>query len=296
MENTRFEAGDVSDDKALADALAALCDDYVLDGFGVAHRAQASVTGVARAVAARGGRRLPGLLLRRELYFLGGALDDPARPFGVALGGVKVRDKIGVIEALITKADVILVGGKMAFTFLAARGIEVGATQVEHDYLSRAHDMEAAAERAGVQLLLPCDVLVSSSPDAPVDERVVALRQGCCTKAAPCLPPGSLGMDIGPETAKEFAAAAARCKTLLWNGPMGRFEVPAFGAGTAALMRALADAHAAGAVTVAAGGDSVSALNAAGMHDAMTHVSTGGGASLQLLEGQSMPGLEALVD
>ena len=291
LENTRFEAGDTTDDAALAAAFASLCDAYVLDGFGVCHRAQASVSGVARCVR----RRFPGPLVRRELQYLGAALDAPARPFGVVLGGMKVRDKIGVLWALIKKADVIAVGGKMAFTFLAARGIAVGATQIEPDFVDVAREMEAAAAAAGVRLLLPADVVVSASADEARELRTVALRPGCCTREAPCLPPGAFGMDIGPEAAHEFGAVIESCKTVFWNGPMGKFEVPAFGDGTAAVMRALAEAHRRGAVTVAAGGDSVAALNAAGLHGAVTHVSTGGGASLQLLEGMSMPGLEALL-
>ncbi len=184
----------------------------------------------------------------------------------------------------------------MAFTFLAARGVAVGATQIEPNFLDAARQMEAAAAAAGVKLLLPRDVLVSASPDAPVDARVVPLTAGCCSAEQPCVPAGAFGMDIGPAAAEEFAAAISTCKTVLWNGPMGRFEVPAFAAGTAHLMRALADAHAAGAVVVAAGGDSVAALNGAGLAERVTYVSTGGGASLQLLEGRSMPGLEALLD
>jgi phosphoglycerate kinase len=207
-----------------------------------------------------------------------------------------VRDKIGVLWALIKKADVIAIGGKMAFTFLAARGVNVGATQVEHDFLPAARDMLAAAQAAGVTLLLPVDVVVSSSLDEPVDVRIVPLRAGCCTPAAPCLPAGTFGLDIGPAAAAEFGDAVKRCRTVLWNGPMGKFEVPAFSAGTDALLAALAAAHGEGAVTVAAGGDSVAALNQKGLSGAMTHVSTGGGASLQLLEGKSMPGLEALLD
>ena len=292
LENTRFERGDTADDPQLAAALAKLCDAYVLDGFGVCHRAQASVSGVARCVASR----FPGPLVRRELQYLGAALDAPARPFGVVLGGMKVRDKIGVLWALIKKADVICIGGKMAFTFLAARGIAVGATQIEADFVEDARKMEAAAAAAGVKLLLPADVVVSASADEPRELRTLALRPGCCTAEAPCLPPGVFGMDIGPEAAHEFSSAIEACRTVFWNGPMGRFEVPAFAEGTAQVMRALAEAHRSGTVTVAAGGDSVAALNAAGLHAAVTHVSTGGGASLQLLEGHSMPGLEALLD
>ena len=292
LENTRFEAGDTKDDPELAASLAALCDVYVLDGFGVCHRAQASVSGVARCVP----RRFPGPLVRRELQYLGAALDAPQRPFGVVLGGMKVRDKISVLYALIEKADVICVGGKMAFTFLAARGIAVGATQIEADFVDDARKMEAAAAARGVKLLLPTDVVVSASADEPRELRTVPLRAGCCTAEAPCLPAGAFGMDIGPQAVAEFSAALEACRTIFWNGPMGKFEVPAFGHGTQTVMQAIAAAHAAGAVTVAAGGDSVAALNAAGLHAAMTHVSTGGGASLQLLEGQSMPGLEALLE
>ena len=183
----------------------------------------------------------------------------------------------------------------MAFTFLASRGVAVGATQIEADFLDAARGIEAAAASKGVRLLLPCDVLTSASPDEPVDVRVTPLTSKCCTADSPCLPAGSFGMDIGPETADSFASAIAGCRTLLWNGPMGRFEVPAFGRGTDHIMHALADAHAAGAVVVAAGGDSVSALNAAGLAHRVTHVSTGGGASLQLLEGKAMPGLQVLI-
>ena len=293
LENTRFDARDVADDSSLALELASLCDAFVLDGFGVSHRAQASVSGVARCLPPAA--RFPGLLVRSELQYLTAALDAPARPFGVVLGGMKVRDKLGVLWALIDKADVLMVGGKMAFTFLASRGVAVGATQIEADFLDAARGIEAAAAAKGVTLLLPCDVLTSASPDEAVDARVTPLTSKCCTAESPCLPPGSLGMDIGPESAESFASAIAGCKTLLWNGPMGRFEVPAFGRGTDRIMHALADAHAAGAVVVAAGGDSVSALNTAGLAQRVTHVSTGGGASLQLLEGKAMPGLQALI-
>jgi phosphoglycerate kinase len=293
LENTRFDARDVADDDSLAQELASLCDVYVLDGFGVSHRAQASVSGVARHLPPAA--RFPGLLVRSELQYLTAALDAPTRPFGVILGGMKVRDKLGILWALIDKADVLIVGGKMAFTFLASRGVAVGATQIEADFLDAARGIEAAAAAKGVRLLLPCDVLTSASPDEAVDVRVTPLTAKCCTADSPCLPPGSFGMDIGPETADSFAAAIAGCRTLLWNGPMGRFEVPAFGRGTDRIMHALADAHAAGAVVVAAGGDSVSALNAAGLAQRVTHVSTGGGASLQLLEGKAMPGLQALI-
>lgn len=294
LENTRFSRLDEEDDAGFASQLAQFCDLYVLDGFGVSHRAQASVSGVARCLPLH--RRFPGLLVRREIMFLGEALDQPKRPFGVVLGGMKVKDKMGVLWALIRKADVVIIGGRMAFTFLAARGVAVGATQVETERLQDARAMQAAADAAGVRLLLPADVLCSSSLQAPLDTRVVRLAADCCSDAAPCVPTDAFGVDIGPETASQFEEAIAGCATLLWNGPMGKFEVPAFAEGTRRVMHALARAHdERGAVVVAAGGDSVAALNETALAGSFTHVSTGGGASLQLLEGCSMPGLQALV-
>ena len=292
LENTRFEAGDTANDPQLARALAALCDVFVLDGFGVCHREQASVSGVARCVA----RRFPGPLVRRELTFLGAAmLDTPRRPLCFVLGGANVRDKIGVLRSLLQKADTLLVGGRMAFTFLAARGVRVGATQIEADWVSAAREMEEAADAAGVRLLLPMDVLVSSSLDAPINTQVVKLSRGCCTDEQPCIPAGAFGVDIGPDSCRLFADAIAGCASILWNGPMGRFEVPQFAEGTQALVAAMAGAHAKGAVTVVAGGDSVAALGGAKGAEKVSFVSTCGGASLQLLEGKSMPGLEALL-
>ena len=293
LENTRFSPLDEQNDAGFSRQLAQFADLYVLDGFGVCHRAQASVSGVAQCLPL--GRRFPGPLVRREVRFLGEALDVPKRPFGVVLGGMKVKDKMGVLWALIRKADVVVIGGRMAFTFLAARGVAVGATQVETERLEDARAMQACADAAGVRILLPQDVLCSSSLQAPVATRVVRLSATCCSDAAPCLPADAFGVDIGPEAAAQFEEAVAGCATLLWNGPMGKFEVPEFAEGTRRVMRALARAHERGAVVVAAGGDSVAALNDAGLAASFTHVSTGGGASLQLLEGSSMPGLEALV-
>lgn len=294
LENTRFHPGDAADDPAFAQQLAALCDLFVLDGFGVAHRAQGSVSGVALALPPE--CRFPGPLVRSELRLLGAAvLTQPRRPLAVVLGGAKVKDKIGVIKALIRVADTIVVGGRMAFTFLAARGVAVGATQVEGAWLERCREMEAAAVAAGVKLLLPCDALVSRSLDAPVDCHVVPLTVGCCTADRPCVPADAFGVDIGPETSAQFSIALASCATILWNGPMGKYEVPAFSAGTNAMVGAAVAARAAGGVVVVAGGDSVAALAAAGRTAAVTHVSTGGGASLRLLEGLDMPGLSALL-
>ena len=295
LENTRFDPRDEANDAGLAQELASLCNVFVLDGFGVSHRAQASVSGVARCLPTS--CRFPGPLVRRELQFLGAALDAPRRPFGVVLGGMKVKDKLGVLWALIRKADVIIVGGKMAFTFLSALGVAVGATQIEADRLEDARAMKAAADSAGVRLLLPCDVLSTTSLDAPRDARVVLLHRDCCSAQAPCLPADAFGADIGPASAAAFEDAITGCATLLWNGPMGTFEVDAFSEGTSRVMRALARAHdEQGATVVAAGGDSVAALNAAGLSSSFTHISTGGGASLQLLEGTAMPGLEALLN
>jgi len=294
LENTRFDARDVADDPALAAELAALADVFVLDGFGVCHRAQASVSGVARCFPPA--RRFPGPLLRTELHFLGAALDAPVRPFALVLGGFKVRDKLALLHALVAKADVLLIGGRMAFTFLAARGVAVGRTHVELGLLEAARAVEAAAAAAGVRLLLPVDVVVSQSPEAAEALHTVPLTQQCCSAEAPCLPPHAFGLDVGPATSAAFAEALAGCRTILWNGPMGKVEVAPFNKGTQALLAALAAAHAAGATVVAAGGDSLGALHAAGLGACVSHASTGGGAALQLLEGRGMPGLEALLD
>lgn len=264
---------------------------------------QASVSGVALALPPAA--RFPGPLVRSELAYLGRAvLNSPKRPLGVVLGGSKVKDKIGVISALLGKADVIVIGGRMAFTFLAARGVAVGGTSIETAWLPQCREMEAAAAAAGVRLLLPVDALVSASLDFPADPFTVPLVLGCCSDEAPCVPEGSFGVDIGPKSRSTFADAVLKCGTILWNGPMGRYEVSAFAAGTNAMVDTVAEAHAAGAVVVVAGGDSVAALNAAKSRQAaaggappveVTHVSTGGGASLQLLEGKGMPGLQALL-
>lgn len=294
LENTRFHPGDAANDPGLARELASLCDVFVLDGFGVSHRAQASVTGVALALPPAA--RFPGPLVLSELRFIGAAvLSEPKRPLGVVIGGSKVKDKIGVISALIRRANVIVVGGRMAFTFLAARGVAVGQTAIEPTWLEKCREMEAAAHAAGVQLLLPCDALVSHSLDGPVDARIVPLTVGCCSTDAPCVPTGWFGVDVGPQTREEFSRALSACGTILWNGPMGKYEVPAFAEGTLAMVRTVVAATAAGAVTIVAGGDSVAALNATGNSAAVSHVSTGGGASLQLLEGKAMPGLSALL-
>ncbi|KAJ9530413.1 hypothetical protein QJQ45_000787 [Haematococcus lacustris] len=234
LENTRFHAGDVDNDPDFARALGQLADVYVLDAFGVMHRDQASVTGVIAHVAAS----FPGPLVRHELKFLMHYMEEPVRPLAVVVGGAKVADKIGVLGSLIPKSDVVLVGGRMAFTFLAAQGVSVGATQVEEDKLQvreewmakyklvlDASAMLALAEARGVQLLLPCDVRVSRSLEGPEGLALSDLTRTCCSPDKPCLPEGAYGIDIGPASEAQFVEALKRCKTIFWNGPMGKFEV-----------------------------------------------------------------------
>ncbi|GBF99580.1 phosphoglycerate kinase [Raphidocelis subcapitata] len=290
LENLRLHAGEAANDAAFAAQLAALADVYVGDAFGVMHRAQASVT----AVPALMPHRYPGPLVARELSNYLATMVHPRRPLGVAMGGAKVKDKIGVLRELIARADVLVVGGRMAYTFLAALGVSVGRTQIEQEWLEPARKMVDAAKARGVKLLLPTDVLVSESLDAPVATRIVPLTRSCCTPEAPCIPPGSFGVDIGPATAAAYAEALEACETLFWNGPMGRFEVPEFGGGTNALIAAVTAATKRGAATCIGGGDSLAAFAHAGPGAAVGFASTGGGASLELLEGAAMPGLRAL--
>ncbi|KAF5830330.1 phosphoglycerate kinase [Dunaliella salina] len=290
LENTRFHAGDTKNDPAFAAAFGKLAHVFVCDAFGVVHRDQGSITGVTQHVEAS----YPGPLIRHELTYLSQYLEEPKRPLGVVMGGSKVADKIGVLWALIKKADVLLIGGRMAFTFLAAKGVCVGATQVEEAWLQPALEMLAAAEARGVKLLLPCDVLVSNSLEAPQKEHIVELGVNCCVPEAPCVPAGQFGVDIGPSSNALFTKALAQCGTIFWNGPMGKFEVPAFALGTQAVARAVADATKSGAVTVVGGGDSVAAISQMGLASHVSHISTGGGASLEFVEGKGMPGLRAL--
>ncbi|KAF8068321.1 pgk [Scenedesmus sp. PABB004] len=294
LENLRFHAGEASNDPAFAASLAALGDVCVNDAFGVVHRDQASVTGVLCHL-----RGYPGMLLRAELRHLHGVRAAPARPFAVVLGGAKVKDKLPVLAALIAQQhapDLLLVGGRMAFTFLAAEGVAVGATQVEGEWLQACRDMRGAAAARGVRLLLPRDAVVARSLDDDRGCCTVPLTRGCCSADAPCVPAGCHGLDIGPASAAAFAEALVGCRTVFWNGPMGRFEVPGFAAGTAALARAVGAATEAGATTVIGGGDSVAALNQLRPRPAVSFVSTGGGASLELIQGRLLPGLRALAD
>ena len=280
LENTRFHAGETKNDPRFAAALAAHGDVFVNDAFGTAHRAHASNVGVSARLTA-----VAGLLLEKEINYLATALDDPGRPFIAILGGAKVSGKIDVIDELLGKVDKLLVGGGMANTFFAAQGRDMADSLVETDALELARSILAGA---GAKLVLPIDQVIA---DAFKDE--AARRQ---ISARDDVPAGWQSLDIGPATVAAFADALAGAKTVVWNGPMGVFELPAFAAGTVALARALAEATAKGATTIIGGGDSAAAIEQAGLAAQMSHISTGGGASLELLEGKALPGIESLSD
>jgi len=277
LENTRFDARETKNGAELAAVLASYADVFVNDAFGAAHRAHASTEGVAQLLPSCAGR-----LLERELRVLGTLLESPERPFVVVLGGAKVSDKIEVIRNLLGVADTILVGGAMAFTFAKAAGGRVGDSLVEDDKLDLARDLVRAAEARGVALMLPDDVVCAT-----------AIAPGVATEVHPldAVPDGMKGLDVGPATVARYASVLAGARTVLWNGPMGVFEVPPFDAGTRGVAEAVA---AAPGMTVVGGGDSVAALNALGLADRVGHVSTGGGASLEFLEGATLPGVAAL--
>ena len=279
LENVRFHPGEEANDPAFARQLAALGDLFVNDAFGAAHRAHASTVGVARLLPA-----VAGLLLHREISLMGRALEAPERPFVAILGGAKVSDKIGVIRYLLERVDELLVGGGMAFTFLKARGGSVGSSLVDEQRLELTRDLMEQARRRGVGLELPVDVVAAPEISEQSPRQVVE---------ATAIPPGWKGLDIGPRTCQRFRQRIARARTVLWNGPMGVFEVPAFAEGTREVARALAESH---GVTIVGGGDTAAAVEALGLADRMTHVSTGGGASLEFLEGRELPGVAALQD
>jgi phosphoglycerate kinase len=280
LENTRFLPGEEANDEALSKRFALLGDVYVNDAFGTAHRAHASTEGVARHLKPA----VAGLLMQKELDYLGGALDDPKRPMVAILGGSKISGKIDVIEALLPKADAILVGGAMACTFYKAMGLETGTSLVEPDRVEMAEDL---IERAGTVLILPHDATVAPSIDARAKAKAVK-RDG--------IGAGEAMLDIGPETAASYARAILSAKTVVWNGPMGVFEKPPLDAGTLAVARAMAEATKKGATTIVGGGDSAAAIEQAGLADQVSHVSTGGGASLEFLEGKVLPGVAILDD
>jgi phosphoglycerate kinase len=278
LENLRFHPGEEKNDAAFSVQLARLADVYVNDAFGAAHRAHASTAGMVPLVV----DRAAGLLLAREVEMLSQLLRAPEQPFVTVLGGAKVSDKIGVIEHLLSRLQAFIIGGAMAYTFLRAQGKPVGRSRVEEDKIDLARETLARAEQAGVRVLLPVDHLAADKPEAGAITRVVS---------ADDFPAGLLGLDIGPKTANRYAAEIAAARTVFWNGPMGIFEIDAFSAGTMAIAEALAACR---GVTVVGGGDSVAALARAGRTDAVTHVSTGGGASLEFLEGRELPGVKAL--
>ncbi len=280
LENLRFHPEEERNDAGFAAQLAALADVYVNDAFGAAHRAHASTVGMVPLVK----EHAAGLLLAREVEVLSQLLRAPEAPFVAVLGGAKVSDKIGVIDHLLAKVQAFAIGGAMAYTFLKAQGKPVGRSRVEEDKIDLARDTLARAEAAKVRVLLPVDHLAADEPEADARMRIVP---------ADAFPDDLLGVDIGPETATRYAAEIAAARTVLWNGPMGIFEIEAFSAGTMAIAQALADCA---GVTVVGGGDSVAALARAGKTGAVTHVSTGGGASLEFLEGRKLPGITALED
>ena len=283
-ENTRFLEGETRNDAELAAAFAALGNHFVNDAFGTAHRAHASTAGLALAMRARGGEAVAGLLLEREIRFLGEALEDPGRPFVAVLGGAKVSDKIAVIEKMLARADRVLVGGAMANTFFRALGLETGRSLVEEGGVDLAARL---MDRAGDRMMLPVDCVVAPRIDA-----VTATREVPRTEVGA----GDRIGDIGSASRRLFAGELEQARTIVWNGPVGVFEMPPLAAGTAAVARSVAVATASGALTIAGGGDSAAAVRAAGFTDGFAHVSTGGGASLAFLAGGTLPGVEALSD
>ncbi len=299
LENVRYYNEEEKNDPAFAEKLAKVADVYVNDAFGAAHRAHASTEGVARIVAKRGGQCAAGLLMERELKFLGEELEKPARPFVVILGGAKVSDKIKVIDRLLEKADTILIGGAMAYTFKLAHDVKTGKSLIEPDHKHTALAAEAKAEKLGVNFQLPTDTVIATPVDSgklnkkgkPVyDLTNIRTISGD-------IPDDAEGFSIGAETEKNYAAIIRGAKTILWNGPMGMFEDPRFAAGTNSVAQAVVDAtQNNGAVSIIGGGDSVKAINKAGLGSKVTFMSTGGGASLEFLEGAVMPGVAALSD
>lgn len=277
LENLRFHAEEEKNDEGFAKALAKLADVYVNDAFGTAHRAHASTAGMVPHVA----ERAAGFLLQKEVDYLGRVLRQPERPLVAILGGAKVSDKSKVVDHLIDRVDGILIGGAMAYTFLRAEGVKTGASLVEADMVDTARAALDKAKAKGVTLLLPSDHVIADSPKA---EQASATVSGD-------IPDGQMGLDIGPETLERFRAEIGRAKMIFWNGPVGLFEHAAFRAGTMAIAAALAESD---AITVVGGGDSVAALTESGLADKITHISTGGGASLEFLEGRKLPGIQAL--
>lgn len=284
LENVRFHPEEEKNDEAFSRQLAKLCDGlFVCDAFGSAHRAHASVVGITRFVK----QSAAGLLMEKELAYIGKAITNPARPFVAIIGGAKVSDKIEVVENLMQIADVMLIGGGMAYTFEKAQGLEIGKSLVENDKLDLAKRLMAEAKAKNFKLLLPTDHLVA--PEFKVDAKATV-----CDVAA--TPPDQMGLDIGPKTIAAYVAEIAKARTIVWNGPMGVFEMPAFAKGTLEIAKAVASATTAGATSIVGGGDSVAAVHQSGVSSKISHISTGGGASLEFLGGSKLPGVEALTN
>lgn len=281
LENVRFFAEEEKNMVSFAEKLASFAEVYVNDAFGAAHRAHASTEGVTRFLSPK----VAGYLMEKELQYLQGAIDEPKRPLAAIVGGSKVSSKISVLEALIDKCNKVLIGGGMIFTFYKARGLSVGESLTEEDKLELARKLEAKAKSKGVQLLLPTDVVLADSFAPNANSQIVNIDS---------IPDGWMGLDIGPNSIKLFQQALTDCQTVIWNGPMGVFEFERFAAGTNAIATTLARLSAMGTTTIIGGGDSVAAVEQAGLGSKMSHISTGGGASLELLEGKVLPGVAAL--
>ena len=283
LENTRFEKGETKNDPELSKALASMADIFVNDAFGTAHRAHSSTAGVADYLPA-----VCGYLVQKEVSIMGKALANPERPFVAILGGAKVSDKLNVINNLLEKVDTLIIGGGMAFTFLAAKGYDIGKSLVDNEKIDYCKEMMAKAEAKGVKLLLPVDAVVAAFFPDPIDGEIAVE-----TVAADAIPADKMGLDIGEKSQALFADAVKSAKTVVWNGPMGVFENPTLAKGTIAVAQALADSS---AVTIVGGGDSAAACEQLGFADKITHISTGGGASLEFLEGLELPGIACLQD
>ena len=284
LENTRYRAEETKNGEAFSKELASLCDVFVNDAFGTAHRAHCSNVGVAQLVDAA----VVGYLMQKEIDFLGNAVENPVRPFVAILGGAKVADKLNVISNLLEKCDTLIIGGGMAFTFLKAKGYEIGASLVDDEKVEYCKEMMEKAEKLGKKLLLPEDAVVAKSFPSPIEAEIEVE-----VYAADAIPADMMGLDIGPKTAEAYADAVKSAKTVVWNGPMGVFENPVLAKGTIAVAKALAETD---ATTIIGGGDSAAAVNQLGFGDKMSHISTGGGASLEFLEGKELPGVAAAND
>ena len=289
LQNTRFRgAEETKNGEEFSKELADLADDYVCDAFGSSHRAHASVAGVTKFITAKGGSNVVGYLMQKEIDFLGNAVENPVRPFVAILGGAKVADKLNVISNLLEKCDTLIIGGGMAFTFLKAEGKEIGKSLVDDTKLDYCKEMMEKAQKLGKKLLLPVDAVVAASFPDPIDAEIPVENV-----SVDAIPNDKMGLDIGVESAKLYAEAAKNAKTVVWNGPMGVFENPVLAKGTIAVAQALADTD---ATTIIGGGDSAAAVNQLGFADKMSHISTGGGASLEFLEGKELPGVAAADD